>query len=101
MIQAILIAGSLVFCGTQAFQGEDMDDSDFASYLEFHENVVQKYGESAAKGCIDGVISNAPNGGGFKALCIGCATGAATNTAKDIAFPSSDAIEKIRDQQRR
>lgn len=84
MLEAILLASSLFFCGTQAQQGFDMDDEDFALYIQAHDDARQKYGETAAKGCLGGAIGGAPSG--FVALCLGCAAGATANVAQDIIW---------------
>jgi hypothetical protein len=87
MLEAFILASSLLICGN-AQQGADMDDEDFASFLQFHDDIRIQHGESAAKGCLGGAIGGAP--GGFAALCIGCATGAAANVAQDVIFNGND-----------
>lgn len=84
LLEAILL-GSIIFCQTQAQQGDDMDDEDFAAYVKVHDDFREKYGESFAKGCIGGGFSSAP--GGFQALCVGCVMGGAGNVAIDVMYP--------------
>ena len=98
MLETLLLATSLLFCGVHSLQGEDMDDEDFEIYVEAHENIRAKYGESAAKGCIGGAIGGAPTG--LQALCIGCAAGAAANVAQDMIF-GSEAQQKADNALRR
>lgn len=83
MFLALILAGTMI--GTVNTQFDNMDDEDFARYLQVHDDFRVRYGETAAKGCLTGGIGGAP--GGFAALCIGCATGAAANVAQDVIFP--------------
>lgn len=84
MLEVMLFA-SLFVCGTYAQpQGSDMDDSDFAAYIEAHERIGKHYGSSAGKGCITGGIGGAP--GGWAGFCLGCALGATGNVAQDVFF---------------
>lgn len=82
MFIILALAGSLI-SSTQG-QFYDMDDDDFAVYVQNHGNVATEYGESAAKGCVAGGIGGAT--GGFIGLCVGCGLGAAGNVAQDVLF---------------
>lgn len=85
MLEAILLT-SFFFCGTQA-TFDDMDDGDFASFLQVHTNFGEKFAVPAAKGCVGGAIKDGLKGGSFSAFCIGCATGAAANVGIQMTFP--------------
>ncbi len=91
VVESMLLAASLFFCQTQAYQGEDMDDEDFSLYVQAHDNFRETYGENAARGCVAGAVKDGLKGG-FQALCIGCATGAAAGVALQMTF--SDPKEK-------
>lgn len=67
--------------------GDEMSDEDFKFFLQGSQDLVDKYGESAAKGCMAGAVKDGLKGG-FAALCIGCATGAAAGVAVQMTFPS-------------
>ena len=84
MFLILALAGSLI-SSANSQQFEDMDDSDFASYLQVVDNGIYRYAEPMAKGCITGGVGGAPSG--FASLCLGCATGAAGNMAQEFAFP--------------
>lgn len=84
MLEAILLASSLLFCGAKATY-DDMDDEDFAAFVQAHDNFREKYAQAAAKGCVGGAIKDAYKG--FPALCIGCATGAAAVVGVQMTFP--------------
>lgn len=86
MLEALLLS-SLFFCGIQAQQGSDMNDDDFAAYVQMHDNFRERHGESFARGCVDGAFGGAATGAGFPALCIGCVTTGAANVAKDMIYP--------------
>ena len=89
MLETILLASSLFFCATQATY-DDMSDEDFAAYLDFHDNVREaagQYAESAGRGCVKGATAGAVVGKGFQALCLGCAAGATSEVAAEMAFP--------------
>lgn len=86
MLEALLL-GSLLFCGVQAQQGSDMNDDDFAAYVQMHDNFRQEYGESFGKGCVNGAVGAAVTGAGFQALCIGCVAVGVGNVAQDMIYP--------------
>lgn len=84
MLETILLS-ALLFCGTQAQQGFDMNDDDFEAYIKMHDNFRQKHGESFGKGCVAGAVTSIA--GGFQALCIGCVATGAANVAQDLIYP--------------
>ncbi len=86
MLEMFLI-GSLFFCGVQAHQGDDMNDDDFAAYVQMHDDFRDNYGESFGKGCVNGATAGAVSGGGFQALCIGCVAAGTANVAQDMVYP--------------
>lgn len=91
MITSLLIASSLLFCNAKAQQGFDMDDEDFAMYLESHDNFRNEYGETAMRGCVKGAAQEAYKG--FAALCIGCAKNAFGSVVEQMTFPKHNERE--------
>ena len=85
MITTFLLASSMIFCSAKAQQGFDMDDDDFAMYLETHDNFRDEYGETAMRGCVKGAAQEAYKG--FAALCIGCAKSAFGSVVEQMTFP--------------
>jgi len=87
VLHLAFIAASLI-TNVESTQ-DDMDDMDFAKFVEVHDNFRQhamQHAETAGKGCVANAITEAPKG--FQALCIGCAKGAAGAVAADIIFSS-------------
>lgn len=80
-----LFAFSL-FIGSVTPSFQDMDDDDFAAYLNFHDEIRVVHGESFTKGCVTGAVGAAP--AGFQALCLGCALGGIGNVAADKTWNS-------------
>ena len=70
------LATGLVLClaPTAAFQGEDMDDSDFGSYVDAHDDFREKaepYARAAAEGCAQGAAGAVATGNSPVAGCAG------------------------------
>lgn len=86
MLTGILIASSMLFCVTNAQQGFDMDDEDFAAYIRAHDSVRQEYGESFARGCVEGGVAGSFSGN-FFSVCIGCAGAGAGRVVEQMVFP--------------
>lgn len=89
MILALTFAAAALVANTQATQ-DDMTDEDFARFLQVHDDFrdgAAEYAESAGRGCVKGATAGSFTGKGFKALCIGCAVGASSEVAAEIAFP--------------
>lgn len=83
MFLPLALAATLIGSGSAQF--DNMDDSDFEKFLQIHDDVGARYGETAAKGCVTGAVGGST--GGFQALCIGCTLGAAGNVAQEMIFP--------------
>lgn len=83
MFTSLVLTCALLIPSAQA-TFDDQSDDDFSLYLEYHGNLMETYGATAAKGCLTGGITGAS--GGLGAACIGCVTGAAGNVAQDIIF---------------
>lgn len=89
MITAFLLASSLLFCGVKATY-DDMNDEDFALFVEAHAKAgeaIAEHAEPVARGCVKGIAAGAVVGKGFQALCLGCVAGAAGELAVDLTFP--------------
>lgn len=86
----LTLVGSLI-TSTSSNQGMDMDDEDFAAFLNEADKAMQRYGETAAKGCITGAAGGIP--GGFPGLCIGCGLGALGNMAQEKAYPKTKTLK--------
>jgi len=91
MFLILAFVGSLISSSQATF--DDMDDEDFAAYVNQAGEASEKYGESAGKGCIGGAIASAPSG--LPALCVGCALGAVGNVAQDVIFRNEKADKAL------
>ncbi len=78
---ANLVYAAMMLCSVQA-TFDDMDDGDFATFVQAHENVRVEHGASIVKGCLNGAVCASP--GGFGSALGGCGLGAAGNFVSDF-----------------
>lgn len=90
MFLHLIFAAASVITPVNSQQGSDMDDSDFARYLEVHENfgdIASTYGSTFGRDCAKASAVSALTGRGFPALCIGCIVGGTAGVVSEVIFP--------------